>query len=544
MSTVSRENVNVNRRTFLKSVAASAALYSGALLRCGGAPRRPNFLFIITDDMEKNMFNCLPEGEGKNLTPNIDRLASEGALLMHHYVASPVCTPARYNCLTGRFAGRAANESFLQSTKYFGQSVVQWNTFITPNDENTLPKILQRHGDRTGFTGKNHVMEVDGWVHLPFDADPNKPDIKEILKKNKELVQQGFHKMGWDFAESVYYRNPEMLGPEALSVHNQDWITKGGLDFLDTQDSEQPFFLYFATTIPHWPTEPKRSWNANPLATADGFLDQPLQVQPSRQSISRRIKEAGLEGTGRENILWLDDAVGALLKKLEEKGFLENTFIFFLSDHGQDAKGTLYQGGILNPMIIWKSGGLKCGAKSDVRNANIDFAPTMLDLAGVDFRQYDFDGVSFASLLNGDTAEIHDSLYFEMGFTRAVIKGKWKYLALRYPQFALDWTYEERKKILDEVNARRRKRKQIIINPDDPSKPFSHTMLIPGGGAAEHSSTGKLPGYYDADQLYDLENDPGEMKNLAGDPKYRAVLDEMKAELKKYLDDLPGGFPL
>ena len=131
-----------------------------------------------------------------------------------------------------------------------------------------------------------------------------------------------------------------------------------------------------------------------------------------------------------------------------------------------------------------------------------------------------------------------------MGFTRAVIKGKWKYLALRYPQFALDWTYEKRKKILDEVNARRRKRDQIIVNPDDPTKPFSHTMLLPGGGAAEHSSTGKLPGYYDPDQLYNLEDDPGEMKNLAKNPNYRQVLDDIKAELKKYLDDLPGGLPL
>ena len=507
---------------------------------------KPNFVFFILDDMEKNMFNCLPEGKGKNLTPNIDRLAAEGTLFMNQYVASPVCTPSRFNSLTGVYGSRANNEEFIKEAEQKGQSVVQWNTDIIPGDENTLPKILQRNGYRTGFVGKNHVMKVKGWTWLPFNTDVTKPEIKEILAKNKKLVQEGFRKMGWEFVESVYYRNPEMLGPEALSVHNQDWITKGAIDFLESQKNEdRPFFLYFATTIPHWPTEPKRSWNANPLATADGFLDDTLHVQPPRHTIPERLAKAGLAGQNKENVLWLDDAVGAVMKKLEEEGLLENTYVFFFNDHGQDAKGTLYQGGVLDPSIIWHFGGLKSGKVNYTRICNIDFAPTMLDLAGIDYTQYPFDGKSFRPVLEGNPAEIHESLYFEMGYTRAVIKGKYKYLALRYPEYALKWSLEERKKRVEEINAKRRKRNQILANPQaDPTLPFSHISLLPGGNNAELSSYGKLPGYFDPDQLYDLEADPEEMHNLAYDPEYKDVLEDLKAEMKKYLSTFKYGFPI
>jgi arylsulfatase A-like enzyme len=447
--------------------------------------------------------------------------------------------------LTGKFGSRARNIEFKKEAEKNKQSVVQWNTDILPDDEYTLPKILQRNGYRTGFVGKNHVMKVKGWKWLPFDTDPTKPEIKKILEKNKKLVQEGFKKMGWEFVESVYYRNPEMLGPEALSVHNQDWLTKGGIDFIDSQDKERPFFLYFATTLVHWPTEPKRSWNANPLASADGFLEDTLHVQPPRHTIPERIKEAGIHGNNSENVLWLDDGIGAIMKELEKRGLLENTYVFFLSDHGQEAKGTLYQGGIHDPCLIWKKGGFKPGHTIETPVQNVDFTPTILDLAGIDWKKYGFDGLSFKKVLEGDTSAVHKTMYFELGYTRAIIKGKYKYLALRYPEYALKWTMAERKRIVDSINARRRKRNQVLANPEgDPTKPFSHISLIPGGNNAELTSTGKLPGYYDADQLYDLEADPGELHNLAKDPKYKDVLEDMKKELQKYIDDLPYGFPL
>jgi len=226
----------------------------------------------------------------------------------------------------------------------------------------------------------------------------------------------------------------------------------------------------------------------------------------------------------------MDDAIGSLMSKLEEKDLLDDTIIFFFNDHGQKAKGTICQGGILDPSIVWKKGGLPSGCENNTNISNIDFAPTMLTMAGVKYDESQFDGKSFAHVLGGSDKEVHESMYFEMVFTRAVVKGKYKLLSLRYPQYALDWSYEKRKAVLDEVNTRRAKRKQLIVNPDDPTKPFSHIMLLPGGGAVESSTTGKLPGYYDPDQLYDLEADPEEMINLASDPAYADVVTELKAE--------------
>ena len=153
-----------------------------------------------------------------------------------------------------------------------------------------------------------------------------------------------------------------------------------------------PFFLYFATTVPHGPNEADRSWNANPLITADGYMDEPLNVLPPRKSIPKRLKKAGLSGKGKENLLWLDDSLGALIKKLEQHNLIDNTLIFFFNDHGQKAKGTVYQGGVHNPCIVWRKDGFKCGNVSKAQISNVDFAPTILDYAGVNYSEVEFDG--------------------------------------------------------------------------------------------------------------------------------------------------------
>ncbi len=121
--------------------------------------------------------------------------------------------------------------------------------------------------------------------------------------------------------------------------------------------------------------------------------------------------------------------------------------------------------------------------------------------------------------------------------------GNYKYYAVRYPEYAKNWTSEEREKVLNRYNEGRSFRNMAIVNRD-PEKPFSHLEVVPGGGHAENHSYGKKPGYFDPDQLFNLAADPGEMNNLANNPEYGKKLLEMKAELQKYLDDLPGKFDL
>jgi hypothetical protein len=145
--------------------------------------------------------------------------------------------------------------------------------------------------------------------------------------------------------------------------------------------------------------------------------------------------------------------------------------------------------------------------------------------------------------LNGAEERSRESLYLELGYARGIIHGDYKYYAVRYPDYALQWGPEERTRVLENYNKRREATGMVVVNRD-PRKPFSHLEVLPGGGAAEHESYGSKPGYFDPDQLYCLKEDPGEMINLAVDPEYRDISNQMRERLQEYLDSLPGKFEL
>jgi len=509
--------------------------------------QKPNIVFFIADDMERYMFNCLEEGKGKNLSPHLDKLAKEGVLMMNQYVSSSVCTPSRYGCLTGQYASRAVSESFTQFTKKMdGQTAVQWNSYIVPG-QTTIGTLMKSLGYETGFYGKNHAVEAPGWKKMPLDTDPTDPEAVKVFKKNAEIISAQLKKSGFDYSGGLYQDNPSYLGPEKLRTQNLDWITDNALKFLDaTKDTT--FFLYYATTVPHGPSDAAHSWNGDRRITALGILDKAPTCLPDKSTIPTRIYEAGLVPKGEKipdalgNTLWIDDALGALMDKLEEQGKLDNTIIFFFNDHGQHAKGAVYEGGVSSPSLIWTKGGFKTPHVNYDYVQNIDFAPTIFDMAGGNPDTVkSFDGKSFLPILNGKHEVIHKSLYFEMGFSRGVMMDSVKYIALRYPKFAMEWDLAKRKEVLDKWNNFRIKNK-LEYHFDDPSLPFSHLMLIPGGGDAEYPSTQRYAHYYDTDQLYDLRTDPGEQNNLINDPRYQEKLKELKAELVKYLDKLPGTF--
>ena len=199
----------MNRRKplILLGIALSANLLSLSCKSQKEAEKQPNIIFFIADDMYPHMFNCLPEGKGKNLTPNIDRLAAEGVFMSNQIVASPVCTPSRYNCLTGNHASRATNEEFVAFTeKNEGQTVIQWNSFISAGKEKTIGHYLQEMGYKTGFVGKNHVIEsleqVDQAIKPDLNADPRDPEVKALLKFRHAKLQEEIKKCGFDYADN------------------------------------------------------------------------------------------------------------------------------------------------------------------------------------------------------------------------------------------------------------------------------------------------------------------------------------------------------
>jgi len=279
--------------------------------------------------------------------------------------------------------------------------------------------------------------------------------------------------------------------------------------------------LYFATTIAHGPDKLGSKYKGNPLATPVGFLEKPLEVMPSRESIAKRIEDAGLEQE-KTDILWLDDGIGALLNKLEKIGELDNTVIFFIDDHGvESGKGSLYEGGIKTVSFVWGPNYIKSGIRSQQLVSNIDMVPTALELSGIQASEpYKIDGTSMLSLLKGDETPIHESLYFEMGATRAIIKDGYKYLAFKAP-------------------------KSIKTKLEKNGKKATHLCDKPGGRGSESPALKfYAENYFSEDQFYNLEKDPFESNNMYNDLMQKEKIKAMKSELKKYIKDLPGTFPI
>lgn len=515
--------------------ALSALLLLATVAAHAAAP--PNIVMIVVDDLPDDMCNFIGEGGGRNLTPNIDRLSSEGLVMTRMHSPSPICTPSRFAILSGRYPSRASNPEFVSTTRRFGQTSVQFNTHLTPGDD-CLPKRLQQAGYTTAAVGKNHVIEVEDYQRLPYKASIDSKEAQQTLADNAAALQQAYRDAGFDYAERLYFGNPDADGVRALAMHNQDWITEGAVEFL-RQEHQKPFFLYFATTIPHGPFEDDRSWNADRRVTPEGVLESTPTVHSTAASLERRVREANADGWGRKPLLWLDDALGVLMQQLEAQGLADNTIVLFMSDHGTRAKGSVYRQGTRTPFFAWKRGGFGA-ARSDALASLIDLAPTVLEWAGAR-TDSGMDGVSLTPVFNGERQSVRDSLYFEIGFTRAVQKDGFKYVAVRYPEIAIEMPMDERKRILDKNNEVLKMRGRPVAT-SDPSTPFSHLSLIPGGNDAERVSIEGHPAYFEADQLYDLSKDPRERENLADDPAYAETLAELKQLLGHYVAELPGTF--
>lgn len=489
-----------------------------------GSKKQPNIIFIVTDDQHRDQFNFLKEGQDENgnptnLTPNMDRLVREGVIFDESYVSTSVCTPSRYNILTGNYASRASKKGNIK--RYQGQTNVTWNVHIE-SYTNNIAKELKKNGYFTGGVGKNHVISSKNPYKVPLTANPRDSIIKLQLIENQLAQVKAYKNAGFDFAGSIYKGNLPSQYPKAVEDHNMEWIVDAALTFLTEADKkENPFFLYFATTIAHGPDKLGSKYKGDPLATPIGFLDKPLDVMPPRETIGKRIKEAGLDQE-KTDVLWLDDAIGALLNKLEAINELENTVIFFINDHGvESGKGSLYQGGIETVSFAWGPSYFKSGIRTEQMVSNIDMVPTAFELANVKpSKNYKIDGKSMLQLMQGKNEPIHSSLYFEMGATRAILKDGKKYLAFKAPE-----------------NVKNRLEKN--------GKKATHLCDKPGGRGSESPALKfYAKNYFTQNQFYDIKKDPFEQDNVYKNLFNEELIKELKLELKKYIDDLPGTFPL
>jgi arylsulfatase A-like enzyme len=505
--------------TLILGLAANVAV-AGSDERTESSADRPNILFIITDDQKRDELGYLG---GSGLTPNVDRLAHEGLRFNRLYVATSVCTPSRYTCLTGQYASRVTTEFFNQHTTSEGVTRVVWNSGFVEGQPN-LPKVLRDAGYQTGFVGKWHVGGMDNIKVVPPGADPADPEVRAAFEHNQASGARKLGEYGFEFARNIYMGNPNddrSLVNTGMNVHNMEWLTQAGLEFID-ENHDRPFFLYFSPTLTHVPP-PEDSLKGDPRASGVGLLDAPIEgIQPSRESVMARCREAGLpeELWGST---WLDDGIGALIDRLEEYGILENTLIVHFVDHGMESqsKGTCYQGGLVSPAFVYWKGRIEPG-EYDGMLQNTDFAPTFLDVAGIEPpADMVIDGKSFAPLFEDAPYEARESVYSEIGIVRAVSTPEWKYIAFHVPP--------------------------SLAAEAGPDERWYQMGMAAGGHRFERgqydSGGAWKPNYFDADQLYHLAEDPLETTNLADDPEFADKLAEMKALLAGHLAGLPGTYP-
>ena len=470
--------------------------------------QRPNILFIMSDDHAYQAISAY--GHGLNKTPNIDRLAEEGAIFTRACVTNSICAPSRAVLLTGK-------HSFING-KVDNMFPFDW-------DQPNFPKLMQANGYETAMIGKIHL---DG-------------------------IPQGFNFSMVLPGQGQYYNPDFLINGERVRKEGYctEIITETLLDWLKNQrDPSKPFCALYHQKAPHrnWLPAPKyvnlydditfdppanffddyegrgraakeqemkidghATWGhdfkliVDPDGDTTEFYNDIKRMNPEQRANWMAAYESenqeflAKNPQGKELAIWkynryikdylrtiksVDDGVGEVLDYLEEAGLDENTIViytsdqgFYLGEHGWFDKRFMYEESFRTPLLVRYPKEIKPGTKIDKLVQNLDFAPTFLDYAGIEVPE-DMQGESFRDLVSGKTSEWRDAVYY---------------------------TYYE--------------------------YPSVHMVKRHYGVATDRYKL--MHFYYDIDEweMYDLETDPSEMKNIYNNTAYADVQKMMHERL-------------
>ncbi|MBI3678934.1 MAG: arylsulfatase [Acidobacteria bacterium] len=344
--------------------------WMGTLAAAGlqtAAARRPNVLLIMSDDQGYGDFSC--HGNPHLKTPNLDRLAGEGAEFTRFYV-SPVCAPTRASLLTGRYHLRSGVHGVTTGRETMRTSEV------------TLAEAMKPAGYRTALIGKWHLGE-----HYPYL--PHAQGFDEFI---------GFRTGHWtEYWDTMLERNGK---PYPTRGYIADVFTSEAIRFLEA-NARRPFFLYLAYNTPHAPyLAPEHHWERYRK------MDLPPQVAAVYSMVAN-----------------LDENIGRLMAALARLNLAEDTIVLFLTDNGPNgqrynaglraAKGSVYDGGVRTPLFVRWPKHVEAGRKIPTLAAHIDVLPTVLDLCGVSRTSGPpLDGMSLRALLEGGATDWPDRKIF------------------------------------------------------------------------------------------------------------------------------------
>lgn len=439
-----------------------------------GAPEggRPNIVFIMSDDHATSAISAY--GSKINRTPNLDRLADQGMRFENAFCTNSICAPSRAVILTG---------------KYSHLNGVRDNRAAFNGKQVTFPKLLRQAGYQTTIVGKWHLKS------LPTGFDYSNVLPGQGAYHNPALIEQGQTKKHTGYATDI--------------------ITNLAIEWLGRRDRRKPFCLLVQHKAPHanWETDTKHAqmyadmkipepatFNDDGRGRSSAMREHQLRIGPSQWRLHYRrrfgpipndVPNEKVRGWVYQRyikdylrcVASIDDNVGRLLDHLDKTGLTQNTIVvytsdqgFFLGEHGLYDKRFMYEPSLRMPLLVRYPKRIKAGSTTDAIALNLDFAATFLDYAGVKIPA-GMQGHSLRRVLRGERPK------------------DWR--SVMYYRF-----YE----------------KGYDIGPMEGVRTQRY----------------KLIHYLYADQaweLYDLQNDPDEMRNLYSDAKHADLVERLKAQI-------------
>jgi uncharacterized sulfatase len=401
--------MSFSRRDFLKSTALGASAFALAP-QALAADAKPNFVFILIDDLGWSDMGCY--GNTFHETPNIDRLASQGMRFTDAYAACPVCSPTRASILSGQYPARVGITDFIPGhwRPYAPLRVPRNRTQYLPLEITTVAEALEPAGYACGAFGKWHLGGREYF--------PDHQGFRDMV------VTDGAH-FGSGSVPDQGFTKDDYLAEE---------LTELAENFLE-QHRDAPFLLYLSHYAVHIPLQAREE------------LIKKYEAKPKPDhGVNHPIYAAMVEH--------VDQSVGRVLDKLDARGLSENTVVVFFSDNGglrqrfdgkddivttnaplRDEKGSLYEGGIREPLIVRWPGRIEAASTCGAPVTSVDFYPTFLDLAHTPPpSEQVLDGVSIAPLLRGRDTLQRDAIYWHYPHYHhstpagAIREGDWKLL--------------------------------------------------------------------------------------------------------------------
>jgi arylsulfatase A-like enzyme len=365
--------------------------------------QKPNFLFILADDY--GYFDTSISGSKFYETPSIDKIAREGMIFTNGYAACQVCSPSRASIMTGKFPARhgitdwigAATGDEWRKAGRFNQLLPPDYLHSLPHECTTLPEAMKEAGYKTFFAGKWHLGGKGSW---PED--------------------HGFdiNKGGWDVGSPkggffAPWENPNLeSGPDGENLEMR--LARETVQFIKENKSTS-FFAFLSFYAVHSPLETTHEKWKKYRDKAEKMGIAPTAFKMGHFLPIRQVQDNPVYAGLVES---MDDAVGEVLKALDELGLSENTVVIFTSDNGGVAagdafatsnlplragKGYQFEGGIREPYFI-KVPGINGDKKCATPVTGTDFYPTILELAGIPLKPQEHnDGQSLVPLLKGAT---------------------------------------------------------------------------------------------------------------------------------------------